>query len=84
MYIVFIVSITVNTLRSVLRVYGNFCVIALYDKISVDVRTPAYFYRRIPVFPFLECENSFLYRDFLAKIFVMLSTNSSFTRRIGV
>lgn len=56
MCIVPIVSITANTLRSALWVYGNFYVIAFYDKISIllfqNVRTPTYFYRKIPVFPF--------------------------------
>ncbi|AMX58042.1 hypothetical protein LBK6_06710 [Leptospira borgpetersenii serovar Hardjo] len=88
MCIVPIVSITANTLRSALWVYGNFYVIAFYDKISIllfqNVRTPTYFYRKVPVFPFLKCGNASLYREYLVKIFVIFFTNFSFTKRIGV
>ncbi|EMM70585.1 hypothetical protein LEP1GSC038_1097 [Leptospira weilii str. 2006001855] len=49
---------------------GDYCMIAFYSK--------------IPVVPFLKCGNSFLYGKFLAKILVILFTNSLFTKRIGV
>ncbi|EQA61120.1 hypothetical protein LEP1GSC062_1479 [Leptospira alexanderi serovar Manhao 3 str. L 60] len=42
------------------------------------------FYSKIPVFPFLKCGNTSLYREFLVKILVILFTNSLFTRRMGV
>ncbi|EMF83297.1 hypothetical protein LEP1GSC188_4525 [Leptospira weilii serovar Topaz str. LT2116] len=41
------------------------------------------FYSKIPVVPFLKCENFFLYEEFLAKILVIFFTNSLFARRIG-